>query len=154
MTKKYINFSFQKDVKYFNDQTDKATNISDGSLFACTHDLAHLREVNARFSKSIRDRTACQVMHESLVSDLFLSNVGSWTWNFRNQIDGPVQIDEIYYGDSTLTCPRILPALIFHVTFWNHQLNIMLVSNKSAIDAEFIDSYANLVESNFKKFSS
>jgi hypothetical protein len=144
---------FWKCVEYMNAQTSKMTSREEGYLFLNSHDLPHLQEVNDQFELHKNSSDLCEMIHKGVGSDLFLTNVGSYTWKNKRPVVGPLDIDEFYFADSLATQPNILPALVFHVFYWNDQFMICLASNRWSIGTSYSEAYGNRVEELIQQFS-
>ncbi len=136
-----------------NAQTAKMTCREDGHLFLNSHDLPHLKEFNDEFEAHKNSSDLNEVVHKTVVSDLFLTNVGSYTWKNKRPATGPLEIDEFYFSDYLATQPNILPALVFHAFYWNDQFMVCLASNRWAMGKSYTEKYANRVQELIHQFA-
>lgn len=132
--------SIWKDSAYVDDLIAKSTSIDDGKLFLTTHDKMAIEHFNRLFEECIdRNRNVCEKMSETNHCDLILSNIGRYVNDRKKLVNGKFKISEIYYGDSLISNPNMLSALILHVSNWNGEIQMLLSSNLAAIGSVFVN---------------
>ena len=134
---KYLDF--WSDVKYIHGLVEECTSFETGTIFSLSHNFDYLRAFDDVFNQSADNKDACIRLNKKNKCDLLLSNIGTHVVNRKKVIDGPIKITETYFGDSLTSNPNILPALMFHVAFWNGEIMIQLSSNKSSIGSIYIE---------------
>jgi hypothetical protein len=138
------------DSDYVNKQIEKSACMDDGSLFLTTHDFESIKEFNsairAFLTSDARSSGVQTALAHGNTTDLIFSNTGKWVCDRMKQFVGPWQIAEIYYGDALSSTPCLLSALIFHLAFWNGELQLLLSSSKSSIAPQFTDRLLFLFE--------
>ena len=136
---------FWRDTRYIQTLVNQCTDTETATFFASSHGFDLLESLNKlAFDNSPSKSEICTAIHPFNSSDLLVSNVGPHVFNQMKLVSGPVSIREIYFGDSLGSQPRILPALMFHVLFWDGEMFIELSSNLSAIAAKYVDRYVAL----------
>jgi hypothetical protein len=82
--------------------------------------------------------------------DLIISNTGTYAADQKKVLDGPLKIDELYYGDSLKSYPTQHVPLIVHVHTFNGRLMIQLSSNKKKLNSVYADRFMVLFEKYLK----
>ena len=135
------------DARHVNELVEKCTSMEDGSLFLGTHDFESIDLFNRMFKECVDDEErACKTMNKTNHCDLILSNLGTYVSSRKKIFQGPFDIKEVYHGDSLQSSPNVISALIFHITFWNREIQILLSSNKSAMGTKYSERLINLLE--------
>jgi hypothetical protein len=136
-----------KDAEYINKFIDAGLCTEDGSIFLASHDIDFLMKLNKIWQNSLLNESNCDLSSiKGHYSDLVLSNTGRWVYDYKKRVDGPLSINEIYYGDSLTSNPNLSCAVIFHSSYWNKELQVCFSSNKSSIGSIFMDRFAALFE--------
>jgi hypothetical protein len=139
--------SIWKDSVYVDEVIGKSTYIDNGKLFLATHETKAVEHFNRLFEDCIdRQKNVCEKMSETNHCDLILSNIGTYVNDRKKCVNGKFQISEIYYGDSLISNPNMLSALILHVSNWNGEIQMLLSSNLAAIGSVFVDRLIYLFE--------
>lgn len=150
------------DAAHINKQIAICTCVQDGSLFESTNkdNLTWVsRGGGGRKDENEDDgddetllsvTERCERMREETSHcDLVMSNIGTYVYERKRPIGGfvgPFTMIESYHGDSLNSSPNVMPALIFHISTWCDEIQVMLSSNKSAIGSIFVDRLALLFE--------
>jgi hypothetical protein len=139
-----------KDSEYINREIEKSASMEDGSLFLTTHDLESIKEFNsairALLNSDVKSSGLPAAVAHGNTTDLIFSNTGKWVFDSKRQFVRPWHIVETYYGDSMSSTPSLLSALIFHLAFWNGELQFLLSSSRSSIAPCFTDRLVFLFE--------
>ncbi len=132
--------SIWKDSAYVNEMIDQNTCIDNGRLFLTTHDKKAVEHFNRLFEDCFdRHLNVCKMMSETNHCDLILSNIGTYVYDRKKCVNGKFRISEIYYGDSLISNPNMISALILHVSNWNGEIQMLLSSNLAAIGSIFVN---------------
>jgi hypothetical protein len=86
------------------------------------------------------------------VCDFLMSNTGTWVADRKKVLDGPIKIDELYYGDSLKSFPTMNIPFILHIHTFNERLMIQLSSNRTRINSIYSDRFIILFEKYLRKF--
>jgi hypothetical protein len=130
---------FWQDARYLNQLIEECTSAETGTVYSLSHNLDYLGKFDDEFVSAADLKDACVRLNRKNKCDLLLSNIGTHVVNHKKLVKGPLKITETYFGDSLCSDPNILPALMFHVCFWNGQIMIQLSSNKSSIGSVYCD---------------
>ena len=124
--------------------------MEDGALFMATHDDASINDLNSLFESVSGGENVYEKLSHTNHCDLIVSNIGMYNYANRkldaDDAAAAFQLDEVYHGDSLISAPNIMSALIFHVTCWRNEIQMLLSSNKSAIGSLFVDRLVFLLE--------
>lgn len=146
---KYSNF--WSDVKYVNSLIEECTSVETGTIYSLSHNIDYLEKFDAEFNKASDQKDACVRLNRKNKCDLLLSNIGTHLYKNKKLVSGPIQINETYFGDSLISDPNVLPAIMFHVCFWSDEIMIQLSSNKSSIGSTYTEQLVECFMSNLRK---
>ena len=79
-------------------------------------------------------------------SNFCISNIGTYAADKQKMLDGPLKVEEIYFGDVAFEYGGIA---LFVQTF-NNKLMIRLSTNRKALDSKHSDRFMNLFEKQLK----
>jgi hypothetical protein len=83
--------------------------------------------------------------------NILLSNTGTYVSDQKNVLDGPLKIEELYYGDSIKSYPSPHNLIILHAHTFNNRLMIQLSTNRTRINSIHADRFMILFENNLRK---
>ena len=84
-------------------------------------------------------------------SNYGLSNIGTYATDMQKVIDGPLEIEEIYFGDISGGIVSIYSLCLFVLTF-NNKLMFRLSTNRKLFDSHYSDRFMVLFEQKLKNF--
>jgi hypothetical protein len=130
-----------KDAEYINEVIVENTKFENGSILELSHDNEYIDLGNSLFDSFQDQKLLSNSLNSHKTFDLSLSNLGTYLYDRVKRVDGPLNITEIYHGDSINTDPNGFPSLMLHVSTWNSQIMIQLSSSRKAFAAQYSDQF-------------
>jgi hypothetical protein len=145
----YPRITFQdiwKDAQYINEVVSENTRFDNGSILELSHDDEYLDLGNTAF-ETLQDHNLLSFALNSHKNfDLSLSNLGTYLYDRKKCVDGPLKLSEIYHGDSINSDPNSFCSLMLHISTWDGRIMIQLSSSRKAIAAHYSDKFMHLYQ--------
>ncbi len=119
-------------AEYLNAKCERACSAATGALFAMSHDFEELDTFNKSMNLKVNENGIVDPIGN--LCDLTFSNLGKWVWErSRSEVEAAFALKELYHGDTLCLEPCAVAAAIFHVNFWNGELQTLLSTNKRSL---------------------
>lgn len=93
------------------------------------------------------------ILDNQRLCDVVISNNGTWVYDRKKVINGPIKIEELHYGDSLKSFPTMNIPFILHMHTFNERLMIQLSSNRSKISSISSDRFLFIFKKVLENFS-
>ena len=107
-----------------------------------------------KFARKIMELISMSLVNKFLPyvspSNYGLSNIGTYATDMQKVLDGPLKIEEIYFGDISSGTVSIYSLSLFVLTF-NNKLMFRLSTNRKLFDSNHSDRFMVLFEQQLKR---
>ena len=124
-----------------------AESIKNGSIFDLIFNFIEEKYID---TSKTDINTIYKIQDLQRTCDVILSNTGTYVSDKIKVVDGPLKIDELYYGDSLKSYPSQHNPFILHVHTFNERLMFQLSTNKTKISSSCAQRFLELFEKHFR----
>lgn len=133
------------DAEYINDVLAERLRFDTGTILEVTHDFENIELGHSAFQLLKNSSDLSVALNSYKNYDMSFSNLGTYVYDRKKRVKGPLKLSEIYHGDSIATDPHAFCSLMMHCCTWEGRLMFQLSSSRKTIAVHYTDQFINLI---------
>lgn len=136
------------DAKYINDlihlkieNSDMISMFIDGTF----------KQIESIFNESTSFQETVTILNQETNEDVVLSSIGKYVADKKPVLEGPLKLEESYFGDSLAADFTFFPSFVLHISFINERIMFQLSTNKHRFYSGHADRFMTLFEQQLRK---